>query len=91
MVIFKYIRALIFDRRLGRAKGRADRMADLYDRPFAVIVFKGRPRIVALAALRKFIQEGHLRGVTQNSIDKISLYRAYPHGRRPLHYVPHTH
>ncbi|MCD8295436.1 MAG: hypothetical protein LUE27_09380, partial [Clostridia bacterium] len=87
---FKYIRARIFNHRFERAKRKAGRMADLYEKPFAVIVFKGRPRVVALAALRKFIAGGHLKGVTVNSMNKVTLYRAYPHGRRPLNYVPHS-
>lgn len=76
MNIFKYLRALIFERRLKRAIKKADYFAKRSGYHFLVVFLKGRPVVLSKKSLKKHIKNGVFRTSIQN-IENIALYKTY--------------
>lgn len=78
MVIFDYLRALIFDWRKNRAIRQARCSADLYRKKFLVLVHQGRPVCVSMQGVKKLIRQKRLPGLTAEKAREIAIFEASP-------------
>lgn len=80
MVIFRYIKALIFEFRVKRAIKKAQRAAELHKKKFLVLLVQGRPLVISKQGLRKAIArgKGFRKDFTPRKAEEIALYIAHP-------------
>ena len=78
-MVRKYFQALVFDRRLKRAKKKAQHDATLYGKKFLVLMFGGKPVVVSMQGIKKLIRQHRFaKGFTAEKAEKCALYIAIP-------------
>lgn len=78
-MVAKYLKALLFEWRLQRAKKKARHDAALYGRKFLVIVFRRRPVVVSMRALKTLIRRHRFaKGFTAQKAEACALFIARP-------------
>lgn len=79
MVIFKFIKASIFEYRKNKAVANAKRNAISYRKKFLVLVWKNRPVVVSMQGLKRMIaQHRFARNFSAQKAEQLAIYIAYP-------------
>lgn len=75
----KYFKVLIFEWRVKRAIKKAKSDAQIYQKKFLVVVFKGKPIVVSMQGIKKLIsQRRFAKGFTAEKAMQCAIYVANP-------------
>lgn len=76
MLLFKYIKAVIFEIRLKKAIKKADKFAKRSGYHFLVVMLEGRPIVKAKKSLKQLIKDGVFK-ISIQKIEELALYKTY--------------
>lgn len=78
-MVIKYFKAIIFEWRKKRAIKKAINDATLYRKKFLVIIFKGRPTVVSMQAIKALIRKKRFaKEFSPEKAEKLAIFIAYP-------------